>query len=140
MTENKWTWEQLEDFRKLSAEDRLKKTFFLVEATSFEQHVFWERWAKESKRCIKPLVQEWQQANGYLVQVGRYNGQPNCISMVWDILDGRAVCFWHDTSAIVNHTQIEEWLAKHFEGKTKDGRPATCNADNFHHLMGELAP
>ena len=56
-----------------TAENRLKDTLFIVEATTFEQFSLWQEYAKENR--LNPTDKntlEWKQVNpGWLVQVGK---------------------------------------------------------------------
>jgi len=126
-----------ETFRKLSAEERLKQTFYLVEATHHEQFCLWNRWAKDSQDC-KGLHLRWEQSNGYLVTIGTSGKRPIVVGMHWDIIEDHPVCFWEPTSELVDYALIEEWFDKHYQGKTKDGRQARTNVDNFGHVTQEM--
>ena len=121
-----------------TAEERLKVTQFLVEATNNEWHTFWARWCKKSQECREPLVHNWEQLGGWTVTVDLLEGRPICISLNWDRLDGFLVCQWEAVSELVDHKLIEEWLDKYYTGKTNDGRRARCNSSNFHHCIHEL--
>lgn len=124
-------------FRQLSAEKRLEQTFYLVEASHHEQFSLWERWAAQSQ-CCRGLHLRWEQSNGYIVTVGKVNKRPVCVHMSWDIIEDQPVCFWEPTSELVDHVLINQWFEKHFQGKTKDGRRAATNVDNFAHVTQEL--
>ena len=121
-----------------TAERRLEVTNFLVEATHNEWHMLWSRWCAESRECCKPLVKNWEQLGGWLVTIGHLMNRPIVISLQWNRLDGFLVCNWTPTSQLVDHQMIDEWFEKHFTNKTKDGRPAICNAMNFHHCIQEM--
>ncbi len=124
-------------FSRLSAEDRLKQTVYLIEASHFEQFTLWDRWAAGSKNCRR-LHLKWEQSNGYLVTVGHLDKRPIVISMSWDIIEDHPVCFWEPTSELVDHKMIQNWFSKNYTAKTHDGRYAKTNADNFHHVTDEL--
>jgi len=76
-----------------NAENRLKETFFVVEATDTEQFMFWQDYAKESpiRRAIHPEAARrvgcypsysFEQINpGWLVTVGKIGKRPCCISV-----------------------------------------------------------
>lgn len=115
-----------------TAESRLKVTDFLVEATHNEWHMLWSRWCSDSNECREPIFKKWEQLGGWLVTVGKLDGRPVCISLNWDRLDGFLVCDWEATSEVVDYKMVNKWLDEHFSGKTKDGRRARCNAQNFH--------
>lgn len=122
-----------------TAESRLQVTNFLVESTSHEWHTLWARWCSKSDECREPLFTNWEQLGGWGVRVGALAGRPVVISLNWDRLDGFLVCSWEATSEVVDYKMVNEWLDRHFKGKTKDGRNARCNTANFHHCAFEFA-
>jgi len=119
---------------KESAEDRLKKTKFIVEATGFEQHVLWTRFAKESwDRIRSDYSIDWQRISpGWIVTIGQSSdGRPLCIDTAWAELNGVLVCFYYDCSEIMDTKLTREWLEKHCSARIS-------NADNFHHCLDEV--
>lgn len=115
-----------------TAESRLAKTLFIVEATSFEQYCLWEKYASTSS--IYNLT--WAQMDGWLVTVGKLHGRSICISTRWVKIEKRLVMFWEATSQLVDHKMIENWLDEHFQGTYDKGlRRASCDANNFHHCV-----
>lgn len=118
-----------------TAEERLKKTLFIVEATSFEQHTLWGRFAKDSRD--RPGYVEhpvaWEQINpGWNVDVG----SKTHVSMSWARIDGHLICFYEPVSQVVDNKAVEDWFKKHFKGRWDSGtRRATTNASNFHHAL-----
>lgn len=122
-----------------TAESRLAKTLFVVEATSFEQHCLWAETATESN-CRRFEPRRWEQVHpGWLVRIGKLDSRPICVSMRWNRIDGQLVMFWEATSQVVDTVQIEKWLSQHFTGKWGNGtREATTNAANFHHCLNAI--
>lgn len=122
-----------------TAESRLAKTLFVVEATSFETQCLWAENAKDSS-CRRFTPRQWEQVNpGWLVTVGELDSRPICVSMSWSRIDGHLVMFWEATSQVVDTVQIEKWLSQHFAGKWDNGtRQATTNAMNFHHCLNAI--
>lgn len=122
-----------------TAESRLAKTLFVVEATSFETQCLWAENSKDSN-CRRFTPRRWEQVSpGWLVTVGELDYRPVCISMSWARIDGRLVMFWYPTSQVVDTVQIEKWLEKHFTGKWDGGtRNAQTNAMNFHHCLDAI--
>lgn len=127
-----------------TAENRLKHTVYLVEADSFAQHALWCQHSSESlwppydTRKGEPIydTQRWEQeGRGWLVTVGELAKMPVCISVNWYRIDGRWVCFWYACSQVTDSRKAEKWLEEHFQGVTQDGRPARCDANNFHHCL-----
>ena len=123
-----------------TAESRLKKTFFIVEATSFEQSCLWRDYCSRSD---KPRydVHTWVSISpGWMIHISEINDRPCCISTTWYKIDGKLVMFWYPCSELVDYKLIEEWLEKNFTG-TYDGgsRRASIDADNFHNCISAIA-
>lgn len=120
-------------------EDRLAHTLFIVEATKFEQQCLWEEHAEDSPyKRLKS--RRWEDLNpGYMVQIGELDSCPIYVCMSWARIDGQMIMFWETTSQIVDTTQVELWLSKHFTGKWDKGtRPAETDAMNFHHCLDAI--
>jgi hypothetical protein len=108
-----------------TAEERLKKTLFIVEANSFEQFILWEK-NHEKVKWIQIM-------DGWLINVGEVNGRKCCLSVSWANIDNQLVMFYYPTSSIVDWRLIDEWLAQNFSGKWDNNtRNADCDAQNFH--------
>lgn len=126
-----------------NAENRLKRTAFLVEATSFEQFCIWrENACKDNHDPRFPLL-TWEQLGGWLIEIGslRVRGKklPCVISATWNRVDGQLVMFWYSCSRVTDSVQAEKWLDKHFNGKWDNGtRRATTDASNFHHCVSAI--
>lgn len=121
-----------------TAENRLKETLFVVEATSFEEQALWCTHAaiNSSERKIYGKAVSWKQMHGWLVTVGEFHKHPVCVSMHWNLIDGYPVMFYYATSRIVDHTMIDEWIDAHFSGTWDNGhRRAKTDAMNFHHCI-----
>jgi len=115
-----------------SAEDLLTKTFFIVEANSFEAHILWDKHSKDSERIAnKELELEWKPEVTHSVELGRVDGRPCCIKCTFSILKGRRVLFWESTSQVVDHSMIEAWFRRYFKGSLEHGN-SRCDANNFH--------
>ena len=116
-----------------TAESRLKKTFFIVEATSFEVSCLWRDYCNRSDR---PRYGEmtWKQVNpGWMIHICDINNRPCNISTSWYEIDGKLVMFWYATSQLVDYLEIEKWLEEKFAGTYgKDTRRAATDANNFH--------
>lgn len=119
-----------------TAESRLAKTLFIVEANSFEQQTLWERHAKST---MSRGNFAWEQMDGWLVTVGKLHGRSICISTYWIKIEGRLIMFWHPTSALVDHKMIDNWPDEHFHGTYDKGlRRASCDANNFHCCLSAI--
>lgn len=133
-----------------SAESRLKKTFFVVEATSFEQSILWEKYSEEAAKfdisrvtgnllCAGTRL-SWKQVNpGWLVTVGHIKKRPCCISTSWCNINGKLVMFWYGCSQVTDSVAAEEWIKKHFKGTWDKGTRIACtDAQNFHHCRNAI--
>lgn len=119
-----------------TAESRLQQTKFVVEATGFEMQSLWAHHAKDSPERIDPNPVDWHQISpGWLVTVGELDGRPCCIDVQWCELNGALVCFYYNSSQVVDTKQTEAWFDKHFTGTYGGGRRAMSNAMNFHHCL-----
>lgn len=122
-----------------TAETRLKKTAFIVEATSFEQHCLWAQHAVESPHYPKYPKVTWEQMHGWVIQVGKLGKRPVCISASWVKIDGFMVMFWYECSQVTDRLKSEAWIGKYFSGTWDNGsRLAECDAMNFHHCLDAL--
>mgnify|MGYP001575511176 CR=1 FL=1 len=125
-----------------TAESRLAKTLFIVEANSFEQHALWADHAKDTcfpridPRTCK-LAHEhvkWEQLNpGGMVTVGTLAKMPVCLSISFARIEGHIVCFWYQCSQVTDGRKAEAWLKSTFAGLYK--ARATCDAFNFHQCL-----
>ena len=111
-----------------SAEDRLKETLFVVEATTFEQLCLWQQRGKTLK---------WEQlGSGWMIQVGNLGTHICNISASWFRIEGQWVMFYYPCSRVSDSEQTDKWLDKHFTGKWDKGhRRARTNAMNFAHCI-----
>lgn len=124
---------------KKSAEERLKETKFMVEATGFERMMLWSRHAVDGDSIKEKTPQTWKQCNpGWSVCVGMLGTMPCNFQLDWVEIDGFLVCFYDDCSQVVDHRMIEDWIEKNFKATWGGGRPATTNAMNFHHCLNAL--
>lgn len=123
----------------LSAKELLKKTVFIVEANSFEEHCLWAQHATESPYYPEYPKVKWEQVYGYLITVGKLDNRPVCITGSWVKIDGFYVMFWDATSQVVDYVQITKWLEDNFKGKCDNG---TCRAEsdamNFGHCLSAI--
>lgn len=115
-------------FRFKTMEQLLAETVFAVEASGFEKGILWERSHSKMK---------WGDSQGWLLTLGMVAGSPVCISVFFHQLDGHTVLFFHDTSQVVDHKLISDWLKKHVAAMQKDPHNH-CDAQNFHHCVNAL--
>lgn len=114
---------------------RFDETFFCVEATSYEAQQIWREFNQE--RGIP-----WKQGSGVGIHIGELDivGQgkmPVVLSLMWNTIRGKLICFHEAVSQVVDHKMIEDWLQKNIiKDKTWAGdRPITCDAMNAFHML-----
>jgi len=123
-----------------TAETRLAKTLFVVQATHYEVQSLWSNWSKKSadQSRFRPAPDkqiDWVQLDGWGVQVGELDGMLICVSIIWNKLNGHLIAFWEPTSLVFDHRQWESWINKHFSGTWDNDRKALTNTSNFHHCI-----
>lgn len=109
---------------------KFASTEYLVEATSFEMQTLWERFNK---------LTTWDQISvGCLVQIGELDNRPITLSCIWQIIGSHHILFWECVSQVSDLVQINNWFAEYCLPKTKNGRQAVTNAQNFHVVFQHL--
>lgn len=101
------------DDRQSDLERFLTGVTGLVEANTFERHMLWQ----DNERRDPP--RKWiENLSGRIETVGFIDGDPVCLSLVTAKIDDETILFYHDTSTVVDHRMIENWL--------KENAPATA--------------
>lgn len=113
---------------------------FIVQATHNEMMSFWRDYYYEPQKGY-PKV-SWKEISvGHGVQVGQVDKRPVVISINYAIINGQRVMFYCDTSQIVDHEMISEWL-KLYSLDTilwdNGTRWAHCNSSNFHLCLNAI--
>lgn len=122
---------------------------FVVEATSYEQLSLWQQWSTEAQKGdlawtppkrLRTNFVAWEgDRAGWMVEVGKVNGAPVCISMMGATLDGVRVLFYEATSRVVDWGMIEAWFKENCWPRWDSGtRRAHCDAMNFHHCLDAI--
>ena len=128
-----------------TAESILAKTFFIVEATSFEMHCLWSDYSNESQ-SRNPLLNKnnvptvnWVQINtGWVVELGELDNRPVNMSVTWSRIDGKLVMFWELCSQVADYVMAEKWIEKNFRGSAAAVRTSSCDANNFHLCLSAI--
>lgn len=109
-------------------EGLLKDVVGVCEATSFEKLCLWQEYKSES---------DWIDfIGGYGVTVGRLHGHPVVISITAATINGRKILFIEDTSRVVDHAIIEDWLNANLPKSAWNGEFYNrSDAMNFHNLL-----
>lgn len=96
-----------------------------VEANSYEQHMLWLDYAEDAARYGRTTANRysWEPARGGpLVNIGAIAGRPIWVSLLTATVAGQKLLFWHVTSPVADHDQVEAWL--------KANLPATAIRDD----------
>lgn len=108
----------------------INKTFYAVEANSFESLMLWAEFSPDSPEYKRNMVKSWKQQHGFMITVGWIGDRPINISAFWNEINGKSIMFWEGCSELVDYKMIDEWFDKYFN-KKNDGCYARCNAMNF---------
>jgi hypothetical protein len=101
----------------------LKDVEYMVEATSNERFMLWEKWhySKEGRQI------SWESNNvGLMETVGYIDKRPVVMTLNTAVIGGKKILFYDGTSQLVDHALIDKWLV--------DNLPDVCKTDagNFH--------
>ena len=83
----------------------LADVFGIIEINSFGSTVLWER-------CKEAGIKIEHVSRGFFKTVGLFHDHPVCISINFVIVNGKKIMLYHDTSVVVNHNMIINWLQK----------------------------
>ncbi len=117
----------------------IKETIYLVEASSFESTVLWERWAKSAEEMFSADYKDsrrkrvvWEQLNpGTLPTVGMVDNRPVVIIIDFVRINGNVIAFYEATSQVVDYRAVEDYLKKRFSHLVERGGCYMTNAMNF---------
>ena len=116
---------------------RLAATRYVVEATYDEAFFLWEKFSDEAMYKTPLNAYRWEQVSpGLLLTLGQLAGLPVCLHVWWNRINGVLVLFHEATSVVTDRRMVDRWVGEnlaHCEGG--GGRPAKCNAANFHHCL-----
>lgn len=116
--------------------EQWKETKFVLEATSAEYHLLWERFSSQSTFLPYNVVKWEQVPYGYNFKIGELNGQPIQVDCNWFRLEGFLIMRFEAISNVVDHQLVREWLQSRCKPLWDGGtRVAYTNADNFHHVL-----
>lgn len=106
----------------------------ILEANSFETMMLWEKY--------KDRPEGWKEhLSGFLITVGTFAGHPVCFALNYATVANSKILIIEDTSNVVNHEMIEEWLLKNApmtcrqQGKDRQQYLNKQNTMNFHNLL-----
>ena len=123
----------------LEFRQRLKDTKFVVEANGFETLALWEKHSSQSDFKSPtyniPKFHIEQVNPGWALTIGELAYKPVVMSVSWWKIDGVLIMFYDMVSRMVDYQMKDDWLSKNCDPKDLDGRPANCNAMNFHNVI-----
>lgn len=128
-----------DELLSMSNDEKLKRTSFFVEATSFERHMLWKKNFNDNKSEDKL---HWiQDKSGFMRQVGDMGGilknKPVMVNFSFYIIGNTYVCFYYACSNFVDHSMVEDYIKTNFPVMyDSDTRSAMTDASNFHNCMG----
>lgn len=100
----------------------IRRVDFGCAATGCDQHDIWRNWHEHVT---------WQQENmGHWQKIGECGGHPVCISLFWNVVNGRRVLFYEGTSRVVDYEMIERWAREYALNPGAE----TAVAMNFHNV------
>ena len=117
--------------------------FFLVEATSEEKYLLWEKYGPSlrAKASIEGPSVFWKdESAGYMIHVGNIADRPIMVHISYATLNGKKVMFYEGVSELVDHKMIHDWVHYHSHHIRRDNghRWAQCNTANFNHCLRRL--
>jgi len=127
-----------------SAEERMKKTFFAVEANSFELTTLWNKNAHDGYERGDNKGVQWDQiSNGWGVHVGNIGDNKLDLQVWmrvnWARIEGKLVLFWYPSGNYVDYKLCEAWIEKYISNPN-DAKHHTLNsyASNFHKCLNAI--
>jgi hypothetical protein len=125
-------YEPTDDVKKF-----LEECVGVVEATNFEKMCLWQKY--HDKHGAEYPKYWFDERGGPGAHVGTFGTYPVVIMLTKAKVDGHWVAFIEDTSQVVNHTMIEDWLRKALTDKAKHGDKLQYvnkqDAMNFHNVF-----
>jgi hypothetical protein len=102
-------------------EQTLKDIFYCVEADRFAQSALYDKYFLSNK-----WISSWENdADGYLKEIGTFNGYPITISFSFATIEGRRVLFYSSPSVVTNWNKVYEWLEEHVPSMVSNHSDAT---------------
>lgn len=89
-----------------TVDPRYAATTHLVEATGYEILCLWQEWHKD--------VAWVQDAFGASAKIGKFGGMPLVVSLFWNTVNGRLICFYEQISMVTHSERTEAWLRTAF--------------------------
>lgn len=122
------------DARQFDLSSNLEKLLahvdFVVEATSCETQLLWEKHHREH---------DWASSSsgGYGVTIGKLMDKPVVVTMTFYRIKGYLVGFYEATSVVVDHDMVKAWVERCVKvvAQSQHSRDRHCDANNFHQCL-----
>jgi hypothetical protein len=112
------------DYDPAPGDSRFGTTQYVVDGTSCERLMLWERYFSGV---------DWQQdPAGMSLTLGRVGTRPVVANFTWDVINGHRVLWCEMISEVRDHAMLDRWLDKHCRPMLTDIVSARCDAMNFH--------
>lgn len=103
-----------------------------VEATSYEIMCLWNEYHKQRQLSWVPA------RSGRMPTIGVLDKRPVVLSLLINVVNGHPILFFEATSAVVDHTMVQEWLKLHLPEsalKSNGEYVKSVDAMNFHNVL-----
>ncbi len=114
----------------IPADPRFTETEFVVDATSAEAFLLWERWSDVYR------VPWTDESRGMHTQIGTVDGRPICVSVSWAFIATKRVAFVDGVSQLVDYRMVDNWQRATFPCLAKHGRHS--DVTNFGHVISGI--
>jgi len=102
-------------------------TEYHVEADEFATGELWLTW------CYHGGLPWEAQSPGMWTEIGKFHGEPVCVSVSWIKVDAYTIALWNPTSRVVSYDLVEAWLRETFPNVKR-----RSNALNFHNIVLDI--
>lgn len=122
---------------RLTHEEKMAATEYLVEADSYSLHSLWKEYSDE----YTGANYKWQQdCAGMWEIIGHLDKMPVTVSVSWYLIEGIRIAFYEGVSQVVDYRMVEKWLKKNFKQPyAKNNKYYSgirhSNAMNFQHCL-----
>lgn len=105
---------------------------FIVEADNTTKHLLWYMHYHNPEGTSK--IKTWRDdTSGFIICIGYCAERPVCVSVFYAFLNDKRVMFYSDSSAIVDHNLIDDWVRTNAKGI------GICDAMNFAHCLNAIS-
>lgn len=88
---------------EIPPDHRFVQTEYVVDATSCEQHMLWEKFHQHYRV-------PWDDVSlGLMTTIGMISGRPVCVQVSWAFIATKRVAFLYPTSQLVDYEMVDAW-------------------------------